>query len=61
MSGWLIDKFSCGQIVAPHAPQVEKLLEKSTRDDEPKPPMRHPLRFHLFPLGADPRYSQRQS
>jgi hypothetical protein len=48
MGDWLIDEFSRRQIVAPDAPQVEKLLKKSTRDDELKPPMRHPLRFHLF-------------
>jgi hypothetical protein len=48
MSDWPINKFSRGQIVTPHAPP-EKFLEKSTRDDEPKPPIRHPLRFHLFP------------
>jgi hypothetical protein len=49
MSDSRIDRLSRGKIIAPHAPQVEKFLEKSTRNDEPKPPIRHPLRSHQCP------------
>jgi hypothetical protein len=32
--------------------QVQKSLEKSPRDDEPKPPIDHPTRFHCPVLDA---------